>query len=152
MLDLEGSGRCREVWTIPFRVWDLQTRACVAVFLASGPVGSVAVSPLVGSIAFGTATGEVIFLEPWGIECGTAILTAANPQQVRCLVARKATIMRNPLSPLAALARGDIPGRVRHPVAQDEDRDVFQCWYRKDENAVPPVFVLQSPKTRQDDS
>ena len=59
------------------RVWDLQSGACLALFL-SAPVVSVAVSPCNLLIVCGTNTGEVLFLEPRGVAAGPVVLTLSR--------------------------------------------------------------------------
>ncbi len=55
------------------RVWDLESGTCVAIFFLSTPIRSVALSPSTASVVCGTTTGEVIILEPRGIEFGPPV-------------------------------------------------------------------------------
>jgi hypothetical protein len=66
------------------RVWDLESGECLCVSSSTAPFTSVALKTAGNLICAGTSTGEVLFLELHGVQTGPVILTAANPQQVRC--------------------------------------------------------------------
>jgi len=58
------------IWDDDFqlRIWDLNKGKCMAIYLASDPIRSAALSPTENVIVLGTTIGEVIFLELLGAE------------------------------------------------------------------------------------
>jgi hypothetical protein len=66
------------------RVWDVESRARLGVFVTDAPASASA--EFSGTLVVGLGTGGVLFAVMRNLRVGTAILTAANPQQARCPV------------------------------------------------------------------
>ncbi len=74
-MDVTPDGRhAASVWNgLTLRVWDLERGTCAALYLASAPIRSVAISPSAASVVCGTTMGEVVILELSGIEFGPPV-------------------------------------------------------------------------------